>query len=258
MEHKFVEMAKELLQQEDTPPAIRRQFHDKKSDHQSGMICSGDQTIFLYRVKPSDVSTIEMILAAQYGALQLSPAGIHFTLTPVFEKEFYFEMSDDWFYEELLGYKNKLFIIGGGHCSLALSKIMRLMDFYVHVYDTRPELHTLLQNNEAHEKTLLRDYNELVIPDGARHYVVIMTVGYRTDDIVLRSLMHQSFAYLGILGSQAKIQKMFSDYLAEGISAALLSKLHAPVGIPVKSQTPEEIAVSIAAEIIQVKNADLV
>ena len=257
MEFKFVEMTKELLKQDDTPPVIRQQVHDKKSDHQSGMICSGDQTIFLYRVKPEDLGTITLIQDAEHGALQLSPAGIHFSLTPRFQQDFYFEMKEDWFYEELLGYKNKLYIIGGGHCSLALSKIMRMMDFYIQVYDTRPDLHTLVQNQDAHEKILLQDYSELVIPEGPRNYVVIMTVGYRTDDIVLRSLMHQSFAYLGILGSQAKIQKMFTEYTAAGIPAAVLSRLHAPVGLPVKSQTPEEIAVSIAAEIIQIKNANL-
>ena len=257
MEHKFVEMAKELLKQDHTPPSIRQQVHDKRSDHQSGMICSGDQTILLYRVQPEDLVTIQNILYAQHGALQLSPKGIHFTLTPAFYKDFHFEMKEDWFYEELLGYKNKLYIIGGGHCSQALSKIMRLMDFYIHVYDTRPDLHTLLQNQDAHEKTVLDDYNELVIPAGLRHYVVVMTVGYRTDDIVLRSLLDKPLAYLGVLGSQSKIDKMFTDYIATGISPTVLAKLHAPVGLPVKSQTPEEIAVSIAAEIIRVKNATL-
>lgn len=256
MEHKFVEMAKELLKQGYTPPSVHLQVHDKRSDHQSGMICSGEQMIVLYRVKPEDLATVQNILTAQHGALQLSPEGINFTLHPLYDAAFYFE-KEKWFYEELLGYKHKLFIIGGGHCSLALSKIMRMMDFYIHVYDTRQDLHTLVLNEDAHEKTTLHDYSELVIPSGARHYVVVMTFGYRTDDIVLKRLMDQSFAYLGVLGSQAKIDKMFADYISAGISPLILSKLHAPVGVPVKSQTPEEIAVSIAAEIIQVKNANL-
>jgi xanthine dehydrogenase accessory factor len=258
MEHKFVEMAKDLLKQGHTPPTIREQFHDKRSDHQSGMICSGDQTIVLYTVKPEDLNTIQSIISAAHGALQLSPAGISYTLHPVYDQEFHFEFSDDnWVYEELLGYTNKLFIIGGGHCSLALSRIMRMMDFYIYLYDSRPDLNTLLHNEAAHEKTVLADYAEIEIPAGSRHYVVLMTFGYRTDDLVLRRLMGKDFAYLGVLGSKAKIQKMFTDYTAEGISPALLSRLHAPIGIPVKSQTPEEIAVSIAAEIIQVKNTNL-
>lgn len=256
MEHKFVEMSRDLLKQDITVASIHQQVHDKRSDHQSGMICSGDQTIFLYRVKPEDLVAVQNIIHAQHGALHLSPEGIAFTLNPVYDAAFYFD-KEKWLYEELLGYKNKLFIIGGGHCSLALSKIMRMMDFYIHVYDNRQELHTMLQNGAAHEQTVLHDYAELMIPEGTRHYVVVMTFGYRTDDIVLKRLMGQSFAYLGVLGSQAKIDKLFADYITAGISPAVLSKLHAPIGIPVKSQTPEEIAVSIAAEIIQVKNAHL-
>lgn len=257
MEYKFVEMAKELLKKDFIVPSLYQQVHDKKSDHQSGMICSGEQTILLYKVKPTDLLTIQQIMNAADGALQLSAKGIAFSPNPAYDAAFYFEQKDDWYYEERLGYQNRLFIVGGGHCSLALSKMMRMMDFYIHVYDNRGELHTMLQNDAAHETTVLRDYSELDIPPGIHHYVVVMTVGYRTDDIVLKLLMDKPFAYLGVLGSQAKIDKMFSDYKAAGISAALLSKLHAPIGIPVKSQTPEEIAVSIAAEIIQVKNANL-
>jgi xanthine dehydrogenase accessory factor len=81
-----------------------------------------------------------------------------------------------------------------------------------------------------------------------------MTFGYRTDDIALRALINKKFRYLGVLGSKAKIAKMFSDYKAEGWSEERLSQIHAPIGINIKSQTPEEIAVSIAAEIIKVKN----
>ncbi|SFD60719.1 xanthine dehydrogenase accessory factor [Chitinophaga sp. CF118] len=258
MEHKFVEMAKALLQHRHTPPSLRQQVHDKSSSHQSGMICSGDQTIFLYQVQPTDLHTIKNIMQAQHGALQLSPAGISFMQTPISRDSFYFIMQseEDWCYQELLGYQHKLYIIGGGHCSLALSRIMRMMDFYIHVFDNRPDLHTMQQNHDAHEKTVLNDYEELqnLIPAGLQHYVVIMTLGYRTDDIALRSLMDKKFGYLGVLGSQAKIHKMFTDYSAAGIPQEMLSRLHAPVGIQIKSQTPEEIAVSIAAEIIQVKN----
>ena len=83
-----------------------------------------------------------------------------------------------------------------------------------------------------------------------------MTVGYRTDDIVVRALLEKSFAYFGVLGSKKKIEKLFSDYIAEGISKDLLQNIHAPVGMAINSRTPEEIAISIAAEIIQAKNRD--
>jgi xanthine dehydrogenase accessory factor len=256
MEHKFVEMAKELLRQEGALLSIRKQVHDKSSSQQSGMICSGDQTILLYQLQAADIDVISNILTDK-GMLILSPSGIAFSTDIIPHNNFVIHSEKDWLYQEVLGYQHKVFIIGGGHCSLALSKMMRMMDFYVHVFDTRADLHTMLQNNEAHEKTILGDYRELenIIPED--QYIVVMTFGYRTDDIVLRSLMNKPYKYLGVLGSQAKINKMFTDYKEEGINKSVLDRMHAPIGMPVKSQTPEEIAVSIAAEIIQVKNAGL-
>jgi xanthine dehydrogenase accessory factor len=253
MEHKFVEMAKDILLKQVTYLSVRKQVHDKMSTEQSGMICSGEQTILLYRVQPADLITVQHIIQARTGALLLSPAGIGYSRASVAEDGWTVRTAEDWQYQEILGYQQTLFIIGGGHCSLALSRIMRMMDFYVYVFDTRADLPTLLENEEAHEKIIVNDYSELrdLIPAGARNYVVVMTFGYRTDHIVLTSLSDKRFAYIGVLGSATKIRKMFDTYLAEGIDT---SRVHAPIGIPIKSQTPEEIAVSIAAEIIQVKN----
>ena len=251
MEHKFVEKAIVLLQSGCTVPVIRQQVHDKTGKHQSGMICSGSQTIVLHPLSTKDLPVIHQLIHATFGVLQLTPAGISYLLKKTVTVDI---RQDDWLYEELLGLQDKVFIIGGGHCALALSKILRLLNFYVHVFDTRPDLPTLQQNDLAHEKTIIDDYSEVAafIPDG--HYVVIMTMGYRTDDLVLRTLFGKQFKYWGVLGSQAKIDKMMKEYKAEGIPGNILASLHAPIGIPVKSQTPEEIAVSIAAEIISVKN----
>jgi xanthine dehydrogenase accessory factor len=68
-------------------------------------------------------------------------------------------------------------------------------------------------------------------------------------------LFKKQFKYFGVLGSSKKIDKMFKDYDEEGIDANKFKRIYAPIGLPIKSQTPEEIAVSIAAEIIQVKNS---
>lgn len=263
MEHKFVEMAKERLKgQVDKGQEIRRQLHDKSAArNQSGMICSGEQTIFLYRLKLIDAPTVQNIISSleqnKNGTLFLFPSGINFTdSVPITDFHFLMRSEEDWEYIEKTGYKNHLFIIGGGHCSLALSKLMRSMDFYIRVYDERKELKTMVENDFVHEKHFINDYSELnaLIPSGHNHYVVIMTLGYRTDDIALRSLLGKEFKYLGLLGSAYKTQKMLDEYRKEGIAEKMLEKVHAPIGYSIKSQTPEEIAVSIAAEIIQIKN----
>jgi xanthine dehydrogenase accessory factor len=267
MEHKFVEMAKEQLQAVSydlRAGDIRKQVHDKlATKNRSGMICSGEQTIWLYKVKEGDGVTVWNIITSleenRSGTLFLSPQGIRFDRSvPEKDVDYTFQSEHSWLYTEKTGYKNQLFIIGGGHCALAFSTLMRSMDFYIRVYDERAGLKTMIENNAAHEKHFIDDYTELkeLIPPGHNHYVVIMTFGYRTDDAALRSLLYKDFCYTGLLGSQHKIEKMFADYRKEGIKEEWLQRIHTPIGLAIKSQTPEEIAVSIAAEIIQVKNRD--
>ncbi|GAB4055540.1 XdhC/CoxI family protein [Spirosoma litoris] len=264
MEHKFVEMAKEKLNHSASELSIRTQYHDKTAArNQSGMICSGDQTILTYRVQPSDMPAIQAIIAClehhQNGLLELSPSGIRFFSEQIPDAAYQFTMESEqnWLYQERLGYKNQLFIIGGGHCALALSRIMSLMDFYIRLFDDRPDLHTMSLNGVVHEKIVVSSYSELtdLIPAGNHQYVVIMTFGYRTDDLAIRALLDKQLKYVGVLGSKTKIEKLFKDYRMEGIDDETLNRIHAPIGLPINSQTPEEIAISIASEIIRVKNS---
>jgi xanthine dehydrogenase accessory factor len=113
-------------------------------------------------------------------------------------------------------------------------------------------------NEFVHEKNIVSSYDVLspLVGSGDHHYVVIMTFGYRTDAIALRALIGKDYRYIGMLGSRKKIEKLFADLASEGITAEALRNIHAPAGINIKSETPEEIAVSIAAEIIKAKNLD--
>ncbi len=268
MEHKFVELAKEQLKNIEQGTGkgeqgmIRRQVHDKSAEtNQSGMICSGEQTILLYPVTAKDAATVQHLIHSleQYknGTLILSPGGIAFEeAIPPKDFEYTFQSEESWLYKEKTGYKNQLFIIGGGHCALAFSKLMRGMDFYITLYEDRAGLNTVVQNEFAHDVIIVDDYTALGyhISSGRNQYVVIMTFGYRTDDISLRSLLDKSFTYIGVLGSKKKMEKLFAGYRNEGIAEEVLQRIHTPVGLDISSQTPEEIAVSIAAEIIKVKN----
>lgn len=277
MEHKFIETAKEKLKENihlsfsdlrntytvEPQITIKKQFHNKTAaSNQSGMICSGEQTILLYRVLQQDNPTIQQIIKSleqhQNGTLTLSLSGLQFSAN-IPAANFYFSMTaeTDWVYREKTGYINHLHVVGAGHCALALCRMMQDMEFYIHLYDDRSSLKTFNENSYAHEKKVIDDYETLagLIPEGNDQYVVVMTVGYRTDDMALRALWKKQFRYLGLLGSKSKIGKMFTDYRKEGIADSLLQSIHAPVGINIHSQTPEEIAISIAAEIIRVKNS---
>lgn len=264
MEYKFVEMAKARLKENPGQSELYKQVHDKSSaKNQSGMICSGEQTIFLYSVQQQDLPHIKRLLHSlqqnRNGSLQLTEDGISFSEN-IPEKNFYFQLRDEQRFSltEKTGYKNRLHIIGGGHCALALSKLMSDMDFHITVYDEREGLNTMEQNNYAHEKKTIGSYEELgsMITGGDNVYTVIMTFGYRTDDLAVRALMGKQFRYIGLLGSKNKIEKMFTAYQKENMDEKSLNNIHSPIGLQIKSQTTAEIAVSIAAEIIAEKNRD--
>jgi xanthine dehydrogenase accessory factor len=260
MEYKFIELGKEFLKENEKTSIIKRQVHDKKAGlNKSGMICSGEQTLLIYPVAKRNKETIQQIIDLlirhETGSIEISPGGILLT-NNIREESFQLLNENEWTYNQNIGYQNHLYIIGGGHCSLALSDLMSTMDFYIQVFDIRPDLNTVEKNYSAHEKILTESYTQLdnIIAGGNNHYVVIMTFGYRSDDEALRALMNKEFKYLGVMGSKKKIEKMFETYRREGILQTTLDKIQAPIGMQINSRTPEEIAVSIAAEIIKVKN----
>lgn len=263
MEHKFVEMAKTLLAENAATAAIYRQQHDKEpGKNKSGMICSGEQTIFLYPVQQADLIHINALLHSlqkkMNGSLILTEKSIQFS-NEIPGQNFLFTQKNEasFLLIEKTGISNKLVIVGGGHCALALSQLMSGMDFYIQVYEERDGLNTMDENIFAHEKHIINSYSLLqtLVQPGSDVYVVIMTVGYRTDDIALRALLNKNFKYIGVLGSKKKMEKMLLTYRAEKINENILAKIKTPIGIAINSQTPPEIAVSIAAEIIAAKNS---
>ena len=261
MEHKFVEMALDMLR-ERAEGAVYQQVHDKSvSRNQSGMICSGEQTIFLYPLRESDRQVVHAVIDSwineKAGTLTITPSGLSFSgQPPLVDLQYRAEDGGGFIMEERTGFKNELYIIGGGHCSKALSELMSAMDFHITVIDEREGLTTMRDNKHAHRKLTVPAYRLLAdhVSPGDRSYVVVMTFGYRTDDVAFRALMGRPYKYLGILGSRKKIEKMMQDYRSEGLEENMLQQAYAPIGIQIKSETPEEIAVSIAAQIIAVKN----
>lgn len=258
MEHKLVELAKENLKEGKKFIFVKKQLHHKEAaSNQSGMICSGEQSIFLYSIKKEDISAIEKIVSENALSISLSANGIVGSVEK-FENNynFYFNTDTDWVYNENLHLKNYLHIIGGGHCSLALSKLMCEMDFDITVYDTRENLSTINKNEFATQKIILQDYTELenVINETLNTFIIIMTLGYRTDAIAFDALMQKDFTYFKMLGSANKLKTLYNEYIARGMDKNKLTALLQPAGVAIHSQTPQEIAVSIAAEIIGVKN----
>jgi len=160
------------------------------------------------------------------------------------------------FFQAKLGFKNHLHIIGGGHCSLALSKFFSNLDFCITVYDNRNDLITIIQNKFCINTVYIYYYKEIInkILSGKNAYIVIMTVGYSNYSMALMAIIKNGYKYIGMLGSKAKIKTLFQELEIKGIDKVLLDKVYSPIGMSIKSETQFEIAVSIAAQIISKKN----
>ncbi len=276
MEVQLVELAKGKRQKakgknntaiRNSQSAIIEQVHRKDAPNSSGMICSGKQTVISKKLSGGDLETVrEIISALENGVnptLQIKDSAFQVSKMPpeggIQNSEFKFERigENEFLYEERLGYKNELFIIGGGHCALALSELMSKLDFHITLFDDRPDLNTLAKNEFAHKKKILASYDEIGdhIQSGENVYVVVMTLGYKFDEIVVRKLFDKNFKYFGVLGSKAKMAVLLKDLAEDGFDKERLNRIYTPIGVEINSETPEEIALSIAAEIIAVKNA---
>ena len=241
---------------------VIEQVHRKNSSDSSGMICSGRQTVVSYELKLADLQTVFEIIDALENRREkiLRITDMKFEILNLkSENDFKFQRCGEtaFIYEEKLGVKNKLFIIGGGHCALALSELMSKMDFYISLFDDREDLNTLRKNEFVHEKKIIDSYENIgdFVESGVNVYVVVMTLGYKFDEIVIRSLFEKSFKYFGVLGSKAKMAKLLRDLRKDGFDEEKIKRIRTPIGVEINSRTPVEIAVSIAAEIIAVKNS---
>jgi xanthine dehydrogenase accessory factor len=262
MEYNLVETCKKFLQNNECKPFIKRQIHKGKIVDGSGMICSGEQTVSFNPLSSADLSIIDDILAVfsknKTVVLSVTPKGLYIDAKKELKIKYNYTHLDDndWSYQENLNYKDIVYIIGGGHIALATSKLLCQLGFFVTVYDDRANLNTIEKNSFADKKQIV-DYKEIsdYIPENKLAFVAIMTNKYTDDKLVLSKLIHREFTYIGVLGSVSKLDLMFKVLQKEGVEQTLLEKVHAPIGLKIHSQTPEEIAVSIAAQIINTKNA---
>jgi xanthine dehydrogenase accessory factor len=242
---------------------IVRQNHKKNSANPSGMICSGEQTVIFYKLNFGDLPVIRKVVHAlenhQSKVLQITSNNFEVVENQLNDFDFRFKLrsGNEFLFQEKIGFKNKLFIIGGGHCALALSELASKLDFYISLFDDRSDLNTLAKNKFVHAKTIVENYEKIgdIIPSGEKHFIVVMTLGYQTDEIVIRALFEKDFKYFGVLGSKAKMATLLKNLKKEGFVGEKLNNIHTPIGLQINSRTPEEIAVSIAAEIIAVKNS---
>jgi len=155
---------------------------------------------------------------------------------------------------DVLQPKEKVLIFGAGHIAVCVSKLAKTVGFKVTIIDDRKEFANQDRFPEADE--IIAEDTEKALTHlniTPSSYIIVLTRGHLKDEEVLGSVIRSNAAYIGMIGSRKKNATVFQHLEEQGISQDELAKVYAPIGIDIKAQTPEEIAVSIVAEIIQVK-----
>jgi xanthine dehydrogenase accessory factor len=152
----------------------------------------------------------------------------------------------------------ELYVIGAGHVGYHLATMAQEVGFQVHVVDDREKFASRERFPTATEvvtEDIPAWLARTAIP--AHAYVVIVTRGHNNDLDALRALASRDLRYLGLIGSRAKVARISDQLLAEGMPPALLTQVHAPIGLDIGAVTPQEIAVSILSELIAVKHGKI-
>ncbi len=168
-----------------------------------------------------------------------------------------YEYEGTSFYMEELFREKMLYICGGGHVAGALLRIAKMAGFRVTILEDRPEYEEISKNAGA-DDVIIGSFEEITaqVPADGSSYIAIMTKGHRHDRECLAAVLGKPFAYIGMIGSRRKNQMLYDALLEEGFTQEMIDAVHAPIGLSIHAETPVEIAVSILAEIIAVKNGE--
>lgn len=209
-----------------------------------GLLCGG--TIDLAIGQASDVPNLRDIAeSVRKRAATSLPLRVHDAETGV-DRKFVLDLPP----------RPRLYIAGAGHIGQALTRYGLDLDFEVSVFDDRADLldhfipEPATRVSGAIEKTMLER------PIDHETYIVIVTRGHRHDEKVLKAIAEAPARYVGMIGSRRKVKVIFDDLRDLGISEDVLARVRAPIGLEIGSVTVNEIAMSIAAEIVQVRRSD--
>lgn len=267
MELNFIKLAQELLRNKKSSGfTLKVQIHHKYApeEQQSGLICSGEEWIVYGSLEPNknNIALCHKIINETDSRLQLiiEPETIHVTLIDELKndgEQYTFDMKSEseWLFTENLAFKNHLYIFGGGHVGLALSRVFSILEnFIVTVIDSRPDVDTIKNNKYANE-IIIDEYKNAgnYIKEGNTSYVAVVTTSMPTDVQVLSSCLHKNVRYLGLMGSKSKKKEVFAQLRKKGFTEEDINRIKCPIGIEdIKTHSAGEIAISIAAEVLKV------
>jgi xanthine dehydrogenase accessory factor len=149
----------------------------------------------------------------------------------------------------------EVYIFGAGHVGHALARMAHETGFRVHIVDDREKFASAERFPDG-VQAIVDDIPTWLASNAlpSTAYAVIVTRGHRHDLDALRALAPRGLRYVGLIGSRAKVKRVYDALLTEGMDAEALRAVHAPIGLDIGAITPQEIAVSILAELIAVKH----
>jgi len=158
---------------------------------------------------------------------------------------------------EPVAFPSHLYVFGAGHISVFIAKVAKMVDFEVTVIDDREEFASRERFPDA-THVIARPFEEVLgeMTLSENDYVVIVTRGHKYDAFVLEKVLGGRARYIGMIGSKRKVRAVFDYLLRKGFCEAELGKVYAPVGLEIGAETPQEIAVSIVAQLIKVRAED--
>lgn len=159
-------------------------------------------------------------------------------------------------YVEPLGARGTAYVFGAGHCGEKLVPILSSVGFATVVIDDRADFANAQRFPTADRIVVPESFSTVVssLPIDDDSYVVIVTRGHNHDKEVLAQALHTPARYIGMIGGRTKVARTFEALQKEGFTAEQLARVYSPIGLAIGAETPEEIAISITAQLIQVRS----
>lgn len=282
VEYKSEQMAQEVLQQKSSKVKLFRLYRNEIED--LGMICGGNVDVYFQYISAGDENVLKLtetieqlfqrgeqtwliseITEDTSGALGVfskhaGAAGMEVpqeVIASLHSQSQVHTVNDKKYYSELLIRAGRVYICGGGHVAQELVPILARVNFRCVVLDdrpdfTRPELFPGAEETCLVDFARLNDYVKITEDD----FVCIMTRGHANDRLAQAQALQTPAAYIGVIGSAKKAAGVFAKLREEGFTDEDFKRITTPIGIDIKAETPAEIAISIAAQLIQ-KRAEL-
>jgi xanthine dehydrogenase accessory factor len=260
MERRIIDDAQKRLQQgEVLSPRLCVLNHRKGAElGASGLICGGAQTNLEAVLGVDHVALVrEIVSAAENGeaaGVCFDENGIRLEAdvdSQVADTHLFCQNQDGWHYRMNLKNRRRIVIYGGGHCGVALAQLMCRLDYAVTLVEPRKDLPTVdTLPDSIHRIACEFDQAATLVSAPSDTIAIVMTYSMVTDIEALKGALPVSFKQIGLMGSPIKIAHIRESLKAHGFDSLQIQGIRAPIGLEFNSDTPEEIAVSIAAQIL--------